>query len=188
MLKGHFLKLLPRWLSPHTQGPVHSLDETRERIHTFPSWMKTDGLQSMSRHLIWMVGDQWISQDTGQRHNRVWHWHMHLSRSLSGCWTAARNSAALRGFLLAALSLHAWLYRAGWTLGPFFLSLIWLSALVHCLIAHRPLPFTALCAICWKASGLVVTSHKGAQQWLWDLDSSGFKITSQLPFQWFNSS
>jgi len=35
---------------------------------------------------------------------------------------AARNSAALRGFLLAARSRRAWLYRAGWTLGLFSIS------------------------------------------------------------------
>lgn len=140
----------------------------------------------MSRCLIWTVGHQWILQDTGQRHNRVWHWHMHLSRSLSGCWTAAWNSAVLCGFY--------WLHQpvvhgsTGWV-GPwgFFLSLLWLDALVHCLIAQRLLPFTALCAICWRASGLVVTPYNGTQQWLGNLNSSGFWITSQLPFLWFIS-
>lgn len=121
--------------------------------------MYIDRLLSMSQQLIWVVWDQRMLRNTGQRHNRVWYWYMHLSRSLSGRWMTARNSAALRGFLLAAPNLHVWLYRADSTLGPFFLSVLWLPALICCLIAQWLLPFTAWYAIYWKASGHGMQRH-----------------------------
>lgn len=101
----------------------------------------------MRQYLIWTVGDQWILQDTGQRHNRVWHchWHMHLSRSLCGCWMAARNSAVLRGFLLAALSRRAWLYWAGWTLGLFSISAL---TRCSCPLSHRTEAFAIDSFVC----------------------------------------
>ena len=138
----------------------------------------------MSRYLIWTVGDQWISLDTGQRHNRVWHWHMHLSRSLCGCWMAAQNSAALRGFLLVAPSRRAWLYWAGRTLGLFSI-----SALTRCPVSHSTEAFTIHRFVCNMVESHWACSHPRtmAQQWLRDLNSSGFWITSQLPFLWLIS-
>lgn len=110
----------------------------------------------MSRYLIWTVGDQWILQDTGQRHNRVWHWHMHLSRSLCGCWMAARNSAALRGFLLAVPSRRAWLYRAGWTLGLFSISAL---TRCSCPLSHSTEAFAIHCFVCNMLESQWACSH-----------------------------
>lgn len=144
----------------------------------------------MRRCLIRTVGHKWILQDTGQHYNRVWHRHTHLSRSLSGCWTAAWNSAVLCGFYW----LHQLVVRGstGWV-GPwgFFLSLLWLCSLVHCLIAQRVLPFTALCAIRGWVSGLVVPPHPTLLQrhtamigepklkWLLNNLTTGFSLVHQ---------
>lgn len=108
----------------------------------------------MSRYLIWTVGDQRISLDTGQRHNRVWHWHMHLSRSLCGCWTAAQDSAAPRGFLLVAPSRRAWLYWAGRTLGLFSI-----SALTRCPVSHSTEAFTIHRFVCNMVESHWACSH-----------------------------
>lgn len=113
---------------------------------------------SMGRYLIWTVGHQWILQDTGQRHNRVWHWHILLSRCLSGCWTAAWNSAVLCGFLLAAPARCAWLYRVGWTLGLFSISAL---TRCSCPLSHSTEAFAIHCFVCnmlksqWACSHLI---------------------------------
>lgn len=141
----------------------------------------------MSRYLIWMVGDQWILPDTGQRHNRVWHWHMHLSRSLCGCWMAAWNSAVPRGFLLAAPSCRAWLYRAGWTLRLFSISAL---TLCSCPLSHNTEAFAVHPFVCnmlesqWACSHLVQwrTAVIGGLKLKWLLNNltNAFSLLHQL--------
>lgn len=52
-----------------------------------------------------IAGAGCVASDRGGRRNCVW--HTHLSRPFSGCWTAARNVAALRDFHWSTPSHYA---------------------------------------------------------------------------------